>query len=84
MLFAFLLSGTQDSQEVTTLGRDVKEAFLFTSRAASPLCNSKLLEPSVQDGLPIVLGNTQLLINPRMSPSIGFHPLDNMLCAAQV
>ena len=57
-----------------------KEAFfLFTSHTASPLCSSKLMEPCVQDALPIVLGNTHL-ISPQMSPSISFYPLDNVLC----
>lgn len=39
------------------------------------------MESSVQDALPIVLGDTHLPVSPLMSPSVSMSPLDNMLRA---
>lgn len=85
--FAFLSSATQGSPEGlgvpqlfggTSLGRSMKEIFLFPSLTLSSLSSSQLMESSVQNTQPLVLGGVPLCISLLISPSISFLPLDNI------
>lgn len=62
----------------TSLGRSMKEILLFPSLTLSSLSSSQLMESSVQNTQPLVLGGVPLCTSLLISPSISFLALDNI------